>query len=333
MCVYSYYSNNKPLTHEVHGIAQERKRNRDVLNAVQYMSDRLPSEYDEWEKAQFDRIMFLRKKDKKHNIGYCECGAKVELPLIRSGSMIQCPECKHVVCVRKAPSEFWSQRDFFAYITASLGGWIQRLFVTVKQTSMNGDEVFTAIERHEEERDYTDGNETWYFYPVGGDTDRWKAGQGRTHGMGWNGWKVCNEPLHTFPYNIDRLFQRSKYKYSALGIAAEHSLVNPFYYLRTYDKEPRLEMLYKLGLYKVGEQLLGNSYGSDDEAKRLFQDIKSLKDLGIYGKADMAECSDLTVQQIIARKEVQEWNLSEEKRSLAIAFIAKVNERGGTDFK
>lgn len=102
----------------------------------------------------------------------------------------------------------------------------------------------------EEQRDYLDENDTvWHFHPVPYSVPvekaRWEKGCGKIHGMGWTGWRVEDGPLFTFPNNLNTLFRGSKFQYSAIEIATEKTLVNPFYYLKKYKDEPKL-MLYVL---------------------------------------------------------------------------------------
>lgn len=330
MCVY-YPTPKKAMEKNLAAERDNRevkKKSKEILNMIQYMSDYLPSGYQKWEAEQFQTIMFYRKEGKKKYKGYCECGAVVDLTSARSARIIQCPECKKQVRLTNTKYNVLGESNYFAFLQPAEGGWIQRLFVTSKYSRLDRDsnKVQTEIGRIEEERDYFNGESIRYFHPVYGGYGIWKQGPGRKHGMSWTSWRVCEKPLHTFPKNLSALFHGTEFEYSALEIAAEHALVNPFYYLWEYKKEPRLEMIFKLGLYRVGQQMLNPGLDSH-EIKRLMRDVKTLKDLGITSKGELAECRNMTVQQLIARKEVKEWRLSPEQRETAIEFIKEVNSR------
>ena len=119
------------------------------------------------------------------------------------------------------------------------------------------------------------------------------------------------------------------YRYSALDVAAENNLVNPMFYLNDYDDEPKLELLYKIGLYRAAAEIT-EYYG---DARRMMREVRSLKDLGIGSRAEAAECARMTVEQIVARKEIKAWKIDEEERAAALEFIERLNQRSGTDFR
>lgn len=328
MCMYSVERMTVTKSEQAQ-LRAERKRSRGIANIIGFMSSFVPFAYEQWEASLFQKIMFYRRTAPKKYIGYCECGAEVQLTSARSSRTVVCPECNKKVRLTKSKYDAITQEDYFALLQHADGGWIQRLFVTRKESYLKEGKVYTRIKRTEEERDYFDGEDIRYFHPTR--DGRWLTGTGRKHGMSWTGWRICDKPLNTYPENLGSLFAGSKYRYSELKTAAEHSLVNPFHYLREYDKEPRLEMIYKLGLYTLGQQLLYHGYDRND-TKRLFCNIKSVKDLGLYGKDDIAECRNMTLQEIIARKEIKTWNLPKERQTLAIAFVKELNDRSGDDF-
>lgn len=330
MCMY--HSGGKLTKKERAQLSATRKKQRGIKNIITYMSDYIPAAYERWEAEQFMKIMFYRKEGEKKYLGFCECGATVSLKAARSGRMIECPVCKSQVRLTRTKYGSISQEDYFALLDRAQGGWVQRLFVTRKESSLQADEVHIRIRRREEERDYTDGEDIRYFHPVYGDSSRWEPGMGRLHGMGWTGWRVCNRLLNTYPENLRTLFRGSKYEYSAVDIATEKIHVNALDYLHVYNTEPQLEMLFKLGLYRVGDQLLYGGYDSD-ASKRLIRRIKTLKDLGITGKEELAECRNMTIETLIARKEVKTWKLPPEQSAEAIDFVERVNRLCDEDFE
>lgn len=300
-----------------------------LINCIRYMSETLPADFEEWEHKLFMKLMFYEKQDKKTAIGHCECGAHVAIKPARSGSIITCPACGEKV--RVTYSGAISQERFVAYIDKLENAWVCRMFVTEKMSDFYQGKVSVKYIRIEEQRDWLDaGTDSLIsFHPIWGG-DGWRKGRGRTHGMGYSGWKVDEKHLNTYPHNLARLFKDSEYEYSALGIACEQSRVNPLRYQLDYKSYPKLEMLYKLGLYAVAEQVL---YSWDNAPRRRLERVKSLKDLGIDSKDEIKQCQRLNIERLIARKEVKSWDIPETDISLAIDFVGNVNGRCGEDMK
>lgn len=333
MCMFSHYSNTKKTKEVISPEERARRKRRiSVKNMIKFMSDRLPYGFEEWERSNFFRIMFFEKIAKKSYKGYCECGAIVPLSTARSSRMIECPVCKSKVRLTKNKSNDLWQENYFAVLDRLDDGWIQRLFVTEKHTWVENGAVNVSYKRNEEERDFCDGKSIWYFHPIYGREEEWTEGLGRQHGMGgWYAWRICDRFLHTFPDNLSEIFKGSKYQYSALEIAIEKHLVNPFCYLREYENEPKLELLYKIGLYQVAQELQGSMWSSE-QPKRLMREVKSLKDLGIDSKEELEECRNLGTEILIARKEVKRWSIDSDVKSTAYEFVKIINSRSGTDF-
>ncbi len=302
-----------------------------LLNRVQNMCGHLPSAFEKWECGLFTKLMFYEKLNKRTAIGHCECGAHVEIKPSRSGSIITCPSCGETVRITYLKAI--AQKRFVTYIDRLADGWVCRMFVSEKISRFTDDKVSTSYVRNEEQRDYlgVNSDDIYSFHPARFSCGRWLKGRGRVHGMGWNGWIIDQKPLDTFPYNLSLLFKGGEYEYSALDIACKHSQVDPFYYLLKYKRNPKLEMLYKLGLYAVAEQMQ-DDYNSCD-AHRMMEGVKSLKQLGINSPDELKQCQRLTVEQLIARKEVKYWDIPETDTSLANKFICEVNSRCGEDMK
>jgi len=329
--MYAHYDTSKKRKEVISPEEKaRRKRNISIKNMVQYLCNKVPSKYEKWEQSHFTKIMFFEKQGNKQYIGYCECGAVVPLTSARAARMIKCPVCKSEVRLTKNKSSSLFQEDYFALLQRLDDGWIQRLFVTTKHTWMEEGAVNVRLHRDEEERDFCDGKSVWYFHPKLGGDRQWLEGYARQHGMGgWYAWRVCDKFLHTYPYNLSEIFSGSKYQYSALEIAARMHMVNPFYYLKAYESEPKLELLYKLGLSQIAYDIYCDKY----ETKRIMDKIKSLKDLGIDSKEEIGECRKLDAATLIARKEVKRWNIEPDQYENALAFIKAVNARSGTDFQ
>lgn len=308
-----------------------RKRGNSVRDTIQYMSYMLPADYEKWERSLFTKIMFYEKVAAKKYTGYCECGATVSLTSARSARMIECPVCKEKVRLTKNKSNSLFQEDYVAVMQKANGGLIQRLFVTTKHTWMENGAFNVQVYRNEEQRDYADGEQTWHFHTAWSDSTRWIPGEARKHGMGWCGWRIGDRYLNTYPHNIKALIAGTQYQYSALEIATAKTKVNPLYYLSCYDKEPKLEILYKMGLYGVAQQILYDDW-DDCDVKQAIRKIKSVKDLGIFTDEDVRECHYLKLDKIMARKEVRTWGLDKTDYESAMEFVISLNHRSGEDF-
>ncbi len=320
---------------------QNRKvRGRQAMarRAITYMCDRLPVKFDEWAAEHFSKIMFYEKIANRKYKGFCECGAQVELTQVRSGRKIECPSCKEQTLLKDwKRNKTIAQQNYFSLLERESDGLIQRLFVAEKVTEFDGVRSDVSIAYEEEQRDYMYYDmERFAFHPVfGGDSDDWRIGRGRVHGMGgWYAWRVDEKPLNLYPYNLDRILNGTPFQYSALAIAAKKLLIVPFEYLQSEKKEPKLELIVKAGLTGVARQVLGYGwYGEVDRARSYLCDqVKSLKDLGIDNAGELGECRSLTVQELIARKEIKKWKIEQGDRAAAIEFIKELNYRSGEDF-
>ena len=315
-----------------------RGRHAMARRAMTYMCDRLPVRFDEWAAAHFSKIMFYEKIANRKYKGFCECGAQVELTQVQSGRKIECPSCKEQTLLKDwKRNKTITQQNYFSLLERESDGLIQRLFVAEKETVFDGVRSGVSIAYEEEQRDYMYYNtERFTFHPVwGGNLDDWRIGRGRVHGMGgWYAWRIDEKPLVLYPHNLDRVLSGTPFQYSALSIAAKKLLVEPFEYLQTEKKTPKLEFIVKAGLMGVARQVLGYGwYGDVERAKNfLFDKVKSLKDLGIDNPSELEECRALTVQELIARKEIKKWKIERGARAAAIEFIEKLNYRSGEDF-
>lgn len=337
MCMYSTcVSKRKAKSIE----KQNRKiRGRQAMarRAITYMCDRLPVRFEEWAAEHFSKIMFYEKIANRKYKGFCECGAQVELTQVRSGRKIECPSCKEQTLLKDwKRNKTIAQQNYFSLLERESDGLIQRLFVAEKETVFDGVRSDVSIAYKEEQRDYMYyDTERFTFHPVFGcNSNDWRLGRGRMHGTGWTGWRIAEKPLHLYPHNLDRILNGTPFQYSALGIAARKLLVEPFYYLQAEKKEPKLELLVKAGLISVARQVLGDGWYSDVERARnyLSDKVKSLKDLGIDDASELEECRALTVQELIARKEIKKWKIEQGARAVAMEFIKTLNYRSGEDF-
>lgn len=301
---------------------------------IRSMPDDLPPYVTEWAKKQLPRYMFFVKIKRGSYEAFCECcGGRVHLNRAMSARKIECPACGAVVTLKdgtKTGGVGTSQAC--AYVERDGDAFTQRLFNTAKSVWFTGDSVAKNYYFGEEQRDYRVGEQWFWYHPKGSgkNAGEWTYGPGRVHGQGWSGFRLQDRPIHTYPNNLRAVLHGTPYQYSMLETAAENNLVNPMFYFDNYDDEPRLELLYKVGLYRAAAEIT-EYYG--DDARRMMRAVRSLKDLGIGSRAEAAECARMTVGQIVARKEVKTWSVGEEERAAALEFVVWLNARSGTDFR
>ena len=314
----------------------ENEKSRAFESILAIPSD-LPDFVKDWAMKRMRKVMFYVKIKRGSYDAYCEaCGQKVHLTRARSSRVIECPACGAVVrltdgtrtgCVGGGMACAYLERDGDA-IT-------QRLFECYKSCYFEGFKIDVNYHFDEEERNFRRAQKKatlFDFHPTnqGKNKGKWRDGPGRTHGAFWSAWKLRDRAIHTYPYNLPAVLHGTPYQYSMLETAAENNLVNPMFYFNDYDDEPRLELLYKVGLYRAAAEIT-EYYGND--ARRMMRAVRSLKDLGIGSRAEAAECARMTVEQIVARKEIKAWKINEEERAAAVEFVVCLNQRSGTDFR
>lgn len=313
------------------------KEKKQAFESIRYMSEELPDFVQEWAKKSMGKWMFYMKVKRGSYIAVCEaCEKKVHLTRARSSRVIECPACGAVVRLKDGTKTGGVGESMAcAYLERDGNAFTQRLFECYKACYFHGFEIDVKYHFNEEERNFRRAERKatlFAFHPKaqGRNAGEWTAGSGRVHGQGWNGWRLRNRAIHTYPYNLPAVLHGTPYQYSALDVAAENNLVNPMFYLNDYDDEPKLELLYKIGLYRAAAEIT-EYYG--DDARRMMRAVRSLKDLGIGSRAEAAECARMTVEQIVARKEVKTWSVGEEERAAALEFVVWLNARSGTDFR
>ena len=302
---------------------------------IRSMPKELPPYVTEWTKKQLPRYMFFVKIKRGSYEAFCECcGGRVHLNRAMSARKIECPACGAVVTLKDGVRNPNGTDDYCAcsYLERDGDAIVQRLFGTAKCVWFTGDSVSTRYWFGEEQRDYRIGEQWFWYHPKGSGKNEgeWTYGPGRVHGQGWSAFRLQDRPIHTYPNNLRAVLRGTKYEYSALDIAAENNLVNPIFYFKYYEREPKLELLYKVGLYRAAAEIT-EYYG--DDARRMMRAVRSLKDLGIGSRAEAAECARMTVEQIVARKEIKAWKINEEERAAAVEFVVCLNQRSGTDFR
>lgn len=339
MCYYSRYM---PVTKAEAKSARvcnisERTRARIARKGIEAVGY-LPMDYTQWRKTLFHKTMFYHKIKRGHYLAHCEaCGEIVQLKNARSSRKTECPYCHTSVVLRNVDKmSYFEEKSYAAVLEKVPDGWVQRLFIVHKivQTKDIVAPISVQYEEYEEERDFIDSiGARWFFHPVydGCRIKEWRRGLGRTHGMGWSSWRIGDRPLALYPNNLKEIFKGSPFEYSALDKIADKTFINPFFYLSQYLGRPELEVLVKLGLFGVVNQLIYRDYYGDIASK--LKEMKGLKALGIDSKDELAECENLKFEELIARKEVKKWKLDGQKFDMAIRFITVLNERSGEDFE
>ena len=316
---------------EVYGYGKVKHK---AFESIRSMPSELPDPVLDWAQERMPKTMFYIKLKRGSYDAYCEaCRKKVHLTRARSSRIIKCPECGATVQLHngaKSPNGAGYSMAC-SYLERDGDDITQRLFGCYKRCWRTGEEVAVQYYFSEEERDFLHKRTEFCFHPInqGKNIGKWILGPGRVHGQGWSGWRLRDREINTYPYNLRAVLNGTKYQYSALEIASEHNLVNPFYYFKDYEDEPKLEILYKVGLYRAAAEI--TEFYADD-ARRMLKSVRSLKDLGIESRTEAAECSALTVEELVARKEVKGWKIDETTQTEAIKFITAVNKHSGTDF-
>ena len=342
MCMYADYSAIEQTRAQIEAAETEirtyGKEKKQAFESILLMPSEIPDFVRDWAMKRMTKVMFYVKLKRGSYDAYCEaCGKKVHLSRARSARKIECPACGAVVQLRngaKSPNGV-GESMACAYLERDGDAFTQRLFECYKTCWRTGEEVAVKYYFTEEERNFRRAEKKatlFSYHPIsqGKNKGNWRSGPGITHGMGWGGWKLRDRYINTYPYNLSAVLHGTPYQYSMLETAAENNLVNPMFYFDNYDDEPRLELLYKVGLYRAAAEIT-EYYG--DDARRMMRAVRSLKDLGIGSRAEAAECARMTVGQIVARKEIKTWNIDEEDRAAALEFVVCLNQRSGTDFR
>lgn len=321
-----------------------KARGKELANAAAP----IPLEVLKWAAEQVaDVIFYTTEKRGKYRCVCSHCREIFYLDRARSGRVISCPRCGAETIIKKQNSDFGYDLEdgswkVIAYIERAGDAWMQRIFGFYRTVSMDVDGmIHTRDYISEEERDILfptlepDGSlSAYYYHPcaayTGPNVGKWIPGCGKVHGQGWTGYRLRSCKIYTYPYNLSELFSESEYRYSGIYEMATACRCLPTQYLYFWEKEPKLELLSKLGLRKIIEDIVFDSnYG---ETMRHLRNIKSLKDLGIEKKEEIEECRTLSLQTMIARKEVKKWNVDAADLWKAWAFIRELNRKSGEDF-
>lgn len=290
-------------------------------------------DFREWEDKQFERVMFFEKDGAKYS-GFCECGAKVELPFIKGGAKGKCPACGREVVYRQNRYAAKSAETVISVLERRGDGLIQRLFVVYKTTQDGASGVTVEYNEIEEGRYYFDlatGEKVLFHLTT---SNEWKRGRVRMHGCGYRGWRADENGTETFAVGgFEKLLAGTAWQYSALDIACKKMKWQPLGFLTCYFKEPKIESLLKIGLYGLAEELARYYYDYDDGGNRKkIRELRSPKSIGIKTAEDYKTCECLTWSEIKAWATVKKWKIEKREEADARLFVKKFIWGHGEDF-
>lgn len=315
---------------------REKERQKAAHEVISSIKETLPSDFEKWLETRFPKAIFYAKVKRGKYRAICEeCNTLVDLTRVRADK-IECPHCGAKVEPKSFNKFFvhgYCLGGIFALVEKHGNGWVQRMFFIDKRMIPNLDGVVTVYTVKESERWYlseSTSDEVWCFHKKK-DEEEWLPGQ-KQHASGWSAWRMGERPMATYPFNLTEIFHDSKYQYSAIEQATALGLVNPFDYILKYNDHPELERLYKIGLVGCARHYFQSRWWRGPDALNRLAEAKNLKDLGIDNKVELAECRNLGIFELIARKEVKRWRIDPADRAEAIKFIVALNNRSGEDF-
>lgn len=327
-------------TNKCPDIPDLKKFEREVKAEVVGIDDKYKNSkrFWNWAKGLFSGVAFFEK--------FCggvyrfqhDCGHVWTEEKARQGKVIKCPHCGKAVKsynLKFNPPE--SQHRVISVLYKGKYGAISRLITLYKNFSYsrpdgnNGPKIAKiSWNILEEQRDIL----TWdgkYIGKIHETTKRnvpyWASGRGKSHGQCYNRWYAEDEYVYTYPNSIKGIFNGTIFQYSQFEIAAKVSRLSIIEYLPYYLKYPKLEMLYKVGLYKLAHQLMRTNYEWQNDFRNRKSDAlrraKTLKDIGIVTKEDLklAVREDLGYDEVQAWSEVKFWKLKKKELDFALNFM------------
>ena len=350
MCMYYQPGTEeaRAFEREANRIAREenrraKERANAALSCAQNEALPLTDEFKQWAADLFDRIAYLAVfgtgKGREYK-AFCECGKTFTPDARKSGAYVVCPHCGKKTRLRDVRrSGWWGADRVVALLQRCSVGYMQRIFVVYKQVKfLESCQTEIRVSFVEEQRDVVgaDGFEAdryFSFHPKRTNGE-YIAGRGCLHGSGYAAWVAESQLMDTYPGNLARVLFGGKFQYSQLALAAVHNKVNPFCYLRAYEKEPRqLEMLYKAGLYKFAKEYASKTV---HDGKSQWANFPTLADYGLTTKEAVAEAAlhNYGIAEVLASKRIRGWALEGDgDRALAIEFMLALNEFHSLEFE
>ena len=326
---------------------EENRRARERAEAARLCAQNealsLTDEFKQWAADLFDRIAYLAVfgtgKGREYK-AFCECGKTFIPDCRKSGAYVVCPHCGKRARLRDVRrSSWWGADRVVALLQRCSVGYMQRIFVVYKQVKFfESCQTEIRVSFAEEQRDVVGAGgfaaDRYFSFHAKRTTGEYIAGRGYQHGSGWNSWVAESQMMDTYPGNLASVLFGGKFQYSQLAAAAAHNKVNPFDYLRAYEKEPQqLEMLYKTGLYKFAKEYTEKEVRNGQDR---WANFSRLSDYGLTTKEAIAEAAlhDYGIAEVLACKRIRGWELEgNADRARAVEFMLALNEFHSIEFE
>lgn len=350
MCMYYQLGTEeaRAFEREANRIArEENRRARERAEAARLCAQNealsLTDAFKEWAAGPFDRIAYLAVfgtgKGREYK-AFCECGKTFIPDCRKSGAYVVCPHCGKRARLRDVRrSSWWGADRVVALLQRCSVGYMQRIFVVYKQVKFfESCQTEIRVSFAEEQRDVVGAGgfaaDRYFSFHAKRTTGEYIAGRGYQHGRGWNSWVAESQMMDTYPGNLASVLFGGKFQYSQLAAAAAHNKVNPFDYLRAYEKEPQqLEMLYKAGLYKFAKEYAKKEVRNGPDR---WANFSRLSDYGLTTKEAIAEAAlhDYGIAEVLACKRIRGWALEgNADRARAVEFMLALNEFHSIEFE
>ncbi len=241
-----------------------RKRAKYSVQELQAAALPLPNDFYSWlgkEVFKSRHFMFYTKIGRGKYNGYCYCGAtEVPLTKIRSGQLVRCPVCGNTVRLRSDRYDRrLTQTDYVAFVQRTQWGYLSRIMYADMVSTFKDEQVTEKYYLHEKQWDVLDweNEERQYHFACGSNScveHLIRGAAPKAYGF-YNVVSLEERTIKTYPNNLRNIFaDNEQYKYSQIEIAARYYWLNPIEYLLAYREKPQLEMLIKMGLYRLSQE-------------------------------------------------------------------------------
>jgi hypothetical protein len=302
------------------------KHEKEVLKEVDSIDDKYKTSkrFAKWTDSLFDGVCFFTKvKDGLYKFQH-ECGCTWELQKARHATFTKCPKCGKTV--KEHNLRFClpaTQHKTVSILYKSESGIISRLVTIYKHFRYKPDssqEIIVSDKNYyDEQRQYISLDGKYYGkWHLGTRKGKayWKSGRAPAHGVMMYRYYAEGEYINTYPYGVKKMLTGTIYQYSQYEKAFKITKSDAVEYFKDYVKYPKLELLYKAGLYRVAHQLMQTNYEWQGYNSNKIRDAlikaKSLKDIGIRSKEDLkfAARRNLGYEEILAFDKIRYWKLT-----------------------